>query len=556
MEKSKKIRNICKFGFVIMILMLCLNYRWNFVYASSADETVAMNKESLVMYIGSSEQLKVNGSSGVFVWESLDKEVASVDENGNVTAVGIGNTHIIAKGYPKSYICYVIVKEPEINKKAVTVYPNGITEQLNINGIKDETIVWKSENEKIAKVTSLGEVIGISVGKTKVVAKVGSESYFCDITVKEPYISEKKIDVKVGENHSISVMGSKGKVTYKTADKSIATVTQDGTIVGVNEGNTSVVAIYNGIKYYTKVTVTQSRLNTDAEEVWMNKDKVITITLKNRQKNEDISIEDSKGIIDIKRGNWKGDTISLTLTPKKDGITDLIIKRKDSNDILKIKVHVSVRRLLTAEEIYKQYVNASVSIISYDAVGDEKTGSGFFIDSGVLVTNYHVIEYANNIEVVDINGKNYKVKAIYDYDVTSDLALLEVEKTNDAIFYINSEGVKTGETIYTFGSPVKYIGTISEGMISYANRVLEGVHYIQITAPISQSSGGGPLINCYGEVIGINTLTVPSAQNINLSVKIGYLKRLNVKNKREIEKFYEENKDKVMDTGFIEIIIG
>ena len=64
------------------------------------------------------------------------------------------------------------------------------------------------------------------------------------------------------------------------------------------------------------------------------------------------------------------------------------------------------------------------------------------------------------------------------------------------------------------------------------------------------------MINCYGEVIGINTLTVPSAQNINLSVKIGYLKRLNLKNKREIEKFYEENKDKVMDTGFIEIIIG
>ena len=315
-------------------------------------------------------------------------------------------------------------------------------------------------------------------------------------------------------------------------------------------------ATYNKINYYAKVIVTKSRLSVNADEIWMNQEKTITITLKDRKKEEDIIIEDSKGIIDIKRENWRKDSITVTLTPLKDGETELRVLRKDSSEEMRIGIHATVRRLLTAEEIYKKYVNACVSVISYDAVGEENVGSGFFIDSGMLLTNYHVIEYANELKVEDINGKSYEVKGIYDYDVTNDLALLEVEKTNDTIFFINRDEVKTGETIYTLGSPVKYAGTISDGMVSYAKRIMDEVHYIQFTAPISQSSGGGPLINSYGEVIGVNTLTMPLAQNINLAVKIGYINRLNLKNKRPIEYFYEENKDKVMDKGYIEIIIG
>lgn len=538
------------------ILILSFKYRWHSVYASMQDETIGMNKESIVMYIGDKESLKVNGSSEKFAWESLDEDIATVDENRNVTAVGVGNTHIIAEGKPSSYICYVFVKESEINQKSVTVYKNGVTEKLRVYGKNNETTVWKSENEKIAKVTSLGEVIGVSIGSTRIIATVGNESYICDVTVKNSYISDKKIDIKVDGYVNISVIGSRGKVSYQSVNESIATVDQEGKIVGVNEGITSIIATYNKTKFYVKVTVTKHRLHTNSEEIWINKEIIVLITLKNRQGNEDIMIEDSKGIIDVKRGEWKKDTVNLTLIPKKDGVTELIIKRKESSESMKIKVHVSVRRLLSPEEIYKQFVNASVSIISYDAVGEKKIGSGFFIDSGILATNYHVIEYANKLEVIDISGKSYEVKAIYDYNTTTDLALLEVEKTNDAIFYINNENVKTGESIYTLGSPMEYIGTMSDGMISYANRKVDGVHYIQITAPISQSSGGGPLLNCYGEVIGVNTLTVPTAQNINLSVKIEYLKRLTMQSRRGIEKFYEENKDKVMDTGIIEIIIG
>lgn len=550
--KMKKARAIL----VLAILILSVYCKSNVVYAASNVETVNINKESLVIYEGDSEQLKINGSEEVFQWESLDKSVVVVDDTGKVTAVGVGSTHVIAQGKPKSYLCYVIVKESDISKKSITVYQNGSTETLTINGKRNEKTIWKSENEKIAKVTSLGEVIGLSIGKTRVVAMVGGESYSCEVTVKSTYISKKKINIKEGESFSISVVGSKDGVHYKSVDESVATIDQNGNIFGVKEGITSIVATYNKINYYAKVIVTKSRLSVNADEIWMNQEKTITITLKDRKKEEDIIIEDSKGIIDIKRENWRKDSITVTLTPLKDGETELRVLRKDSSEEMRIGIHATVRRLLTAEEIYKKYVNACVSVISYDAVGEENVGSGFFIDSGMLLTNYHVIEYANELKVEDINGKSYEVKGIYDYDVTNDLALLEVEKTNDTIFFINRDEVKTGETIYTLGSPVKYAGTISDGMVSYAKRIMDEVHYIQFSAPISQSSGGGPLINAYGEVIGVNTLTMPLAQNINLAVKIGYINRLNLKNKRPIEYFYEENKDKVMDKGYIEIIIG
>ena len=91
MVNNIKFRNICKFVFMMAILILSINYGWHFVYASTQDETVEMNKESIVMYIGDKESLKVNGSSEKFKWESLDENIATVDENGNVTAIGVGN---------------------------------------------------------------------------------------------------------------------------------------------------------------------------------------------------------------------------------------------------------------------------------------------------------------------------------------------------------------------------------------------------------------------------------------------------------------------------------
>lgn len=98
--KMKKARAIL----VLAILILSVYCKSNVVYAASNVETVNINKESLVIYEGDSEQLKINGSEEVFQWESLDKSVVVVDDTGKVTAVGVGSTHVIAQG-SRNLIC-------------------------------------------------------------------------------------------------------------------------------------------------------------------------------------------------------------------------------------------------------------------------------------------------------------------------------------------------------------------------------------------------------------------------------------------------------------------
>lgn len=535
---------------IVVLFGVVLQTTGNTAYA--ADRPV-INKSSLAMYVGEKDKLQVAGS-GEYTFDSLNSQVVEVDSEGNVTAVGVGDTHILVEG-KISFVVYVVVKKAELSETNTTVYINGETKKLEVYGSNGQTVIWKSKNNAVARVSRDGTVTGISIGVATVVANMNGEEFLCTVYVKNPYLSEKEITVSTGGTYKINLIGSNGEVAYKVANEAIAKVDAIGVITGVREGKTKITLTYGSITYRLTVNVLHFRLSTNTTKCWINQESVINIQLKDRQKGESITITDTNDVVGIHIGPWKGDIVKVTLTPKKDGVTKLKVARNNGTESIEITVHAKVRRLLTAEEIYKVYAEATVAITSYDAVGNPKVGSGFFIDSGILVTNYHVIEYANKLEVIDYKGKTYNVTSIYDYNTKSNLAVLEVTPDNEGVFYRNNANVHTGEDIYTIGSPLEYIGTISEGIISFATRNMDGIKYIQVTAPISKSSGGGPLINQYGEVIGVNTLTVPTAQNINFAVKIGYLSGLDMNNKRSIEKFYEENKDKVIDMT-IEIVIG
>lgn len=111
-----------------------------------------------------------------------------------------------------------------------------------------------------------------------------------------------------------------------------------------------------------------------------------------------------------------------------------------------------------------------------------------------------------------------------------------VQGTKDAL-PLCEDKVIAGERIYTVGSPYGYTGTFSSGIVGNALRVMDEVEYIQITAPISRGNSGGPLLNRFGEVIGVNTLTRLDAQNVNFSVAIKYLKQLDLSSKKPIATF-------------------
>lgn len=181
------------------------------------------------------------------------------------------------------------------------------------------------------------------------------------------------------------------------------------------------------------------------------------------------------------------------------------------------------KTVLNSEEVYAKCSSSVFYIEVYDASGVPfATGSGFFIDEyGTAVTNYHVIDGASSARITLTNGEVYNVAGVYDCDAGNDWAVLQIEgESFDYLTIGDKSTVVGGAMVYALGSPLGLQDTFTDGMISNANRVQDGVSYIQISAPISSGSSGGALINKYGEVIGICSAGYVEGQNLNLALPI------------------------------------
>ena len=166
-------------------------------------------------------------------------------------------------------------------------------------------------------------------------------------------------------------------------------------------------------------------------------------------------------------------------------------------------------------------------------------GSGFVInEDGYIVTNDHVIAGEHRISVTIFkDGDRELSKVTYD-DVrivaTSselDLALLKVEPASDDPFHsvalaAASSGVFEGQTVFAIGSPLGLDRTVSEGIISVANRVISGRLYLQTTTQINPGNSGGPLFNLRGEVVGVNNMKIAAvgAEGLGFSISADVVK--------------------------------
>ena len=152
-------------------------------------------------------------------------------------------------------------------------------------------------------------------------------------------------------------------------------------------------------------------------------------------------------------------------------------------------------------------------------------GSGFIIDEkGIVVTNNHVIQGADDI-LVSVNGsKEYKAKVL-GADPYMDLAVLEIE-SNEKFVPVNfgdSDKARVGDWVIAIGNPFGFGGTVTSGIISSRNRDIGLTRYddfIQTDASINQGNSGGPLFDLNGKVIGINTAII--APGASGSIGIGF----------------------------------
>lgn len=184
---------------------------------------------------------------------------------------------------------------------------------------------------------------------------------------------------------------------------------------------------------------------------------------------------------------------------------------------------VSLSAELRGEDIYKKCAPAVFYLERYDTEGVLLgIGSGFFITrDGLALTNYHVIDGAASAVITTADGRTYPVKGICGYDTKHDIAVLQIDGTGFPYLKLGDSGsIHTGDDVYAIGSPFGLLNTISNGVISQTVREVNGTDFIQYTAPISMGSGGGPVLNTKGEVVGLTCLTVLNGQTINFAVPI------------------------------------
>jgi len=156
----------------------------------------------------------------------------------------------------------------------------------------------------------------------------------------------------------------------------------------------------------------------------------------------------------------------------------------------------------------------------------QAVGSGFIISvDGLVVTNNHVIERADEIEVIMDDGSRHKA-TVKGRDAKTDLALLKIEADEPLPFVElgNSDSARVGEWVVAVGNPFGLGGTVTAGIISARGRDIQSGpfdDFLQIDAPINRGNSGGPLFDHSGKVIGINTaIFSPSGGNVGIGFAI------------------------------------
>jgi len=212
-----------------------------------------------------------------------------------------------------------------------------------------------------------------------------------------------------------------------------------------------------------------------------------------------------------------------------------------SDDVAHGIISSGNRKVLTIPEIAKKVGPAVVGVVNkvtYNNMqrygiygflpeeyygGEDQTvesgsGSGVIIsEDGYVVTNYHVIEGASEIYVITNTGEEYKA-TLKGSDSRTDLAVLKIEGTFPYATLGSSSELEVGELAVAIGNPLgqEFAGTVTDGIISALNRSItvdnKQLTLLQTNAAINPGNSGGPLVNQYGEVIGINTAKISSDQ--------------------------------------------
>jgi len=190
-------------------------------------------------------------------------------------------------------------------------------------------------------------------------------------------------------------------------------------------------------------------------------------------------------------------------------------------------------------ELAEYVLNSTVSIEVEYPFGPQGIGSGFVVnlekdeDGNTIrvdiLTNYHVIKGARTVRARGTEWRSRgEIVLIRDFDKENDIALLtdvRPRRLYRSTLSTAKDLPRQGESVLTAGSPMGMDSSISTGIISGIRKLNDDLILLQITAPISSGSSGGPVVNMKGEVVGMSTMTLAQGQNLNFAIASPVLNR-------------------------------
>lgn len=193
---------------------------------------------------------------------------------------------------------------------------------------------------------------------------------------------------------------------------------------------------------------------------------------------------------------------------------------------------------LGLQEIYDKNIPSVVSI-TCTLTGGSSSGTGVVLsESGYLVTNAHVVDGAQTIEVLLTDGRTFPAHLV-GADSLSDLAVLYISAGDlTPAEFGDSAQIRVGDAVVAIGDPlgVAFRGTMTDGIVSAINRDVETngrtMTLIQTNAALNSGNSGGPLINCFGQVIGINTMKIGTfaddagVEGLGFAIPSSYVKEI------------------------------
>jgi serine protease Do len=173
---------------------------------------------------------------------------------------------------------------------------------------------------------------------------------------------------------------------------------------------------------------------------------------------------------------------------------------------------------MNTQKILEKYIENIIQIMT-----PYGTGTGFIIGK-LIITNSHVVGGLKEVVVSAKKLKRTIAQVVFD-DPYFDLAFIELEGLSipETILELSSTTVSDGDTTIAIGHPYGLNYSATEGIVSRASRLQDNLEYIQIDAAINPGNSGGPLLNIYGDVIGVNTFIIQNANNLGFALPYFYV---------------------------------